>query len=213
VLVIGNIVSNRLLPDWAYVPWNLAVTAVVLVVAGRAVGLAEQGWTRWRVGFRWGLAVVALTALVYVVGLVVVEDLFRDRRVDGGTARMLFETLVRIPLGTVVLEEVACRGALPAVLARRWGVRRAVVVASLLFGLWHVLPAWGIDDVNPVLDRVLGDGWAAQAGGIALAVAGTFGAGLWLSWLRYRSGSLLAPLLAHVGTNSLAYLLAWLVTR
>jgi hypothetical protein len=30
--------------------------------------------------------------------------------------------------------------------------------------------------------------------------------------VRYRSGSLLAPVLAHVGANSLAYAIAWIVT-
>ena len=89
---------------------------------------------------------------------------------------------------------------------------RAVVVSSLLFGLWHVLPSWGIGDVNPVVDDLIGAGWVGRTITVALAVAGTFLAGLWLCFVRYRSGSLLAPVLAHVATNSLAYAIAWTVS-
>lgn len=175
--------------------------------------LAAQGWTRWGAGLRWGGVVAAGTLIVYALGLVISPDLFDDRRVDGGTARLAYETLVRIPLGTVVLEEIAFRGAVPAVVALRWGAVRGYLVASVLFGCWHVLPAWRIDEVNPVLDRVLGRGWAAHASGVTLAVAGTFLAGMWLGWLRARSGSLLTTVLAHTATNSFAYAIAWTVTR
>ena len=50
---------------------------------------------------------------------------------------MLFQVLVRIPLGTVLLEEVAFRGVLPALLGAapairwRWG---PVIGASVAFG-------------------------------------------------------------------------------
>ncbi len=120
--------------------------------------------------------------------------------------------MLAIPFGTVVLEEVAFRGALPAVLAREWTRVRAVVVSSALFGVWHVLPSWSIGDVNPVVDDILGDGWIARLISVGVAVVGTFVVGLWWSFVRYRSGSLLAPVLAHVGTNSLAYAIAWIVT-
>jgi membrane protease YdiL (CAAX protease family) len=46
-----------------------------------------------------------------------------------------------------------------------------------------------------------------------LAVAGTFLAGLWLCYLRARSGSVLAPVLAHAASNSCAYAVAFVVTR
>jgi membrane protease YdiL (CAAX protease family) len=121
--------------------------------------------------------------------------------------------VLAIPLGTVVLEEVAFRGALPAVLAREWTTLRAVVASSALFGVWHVLPSWGIGDVNPVVDDILGDRWIGRLISVGVAVIGTFVVGLWWSFVRYRSGSLLAPVLAHVGTNSLAYAIAWIVTR
>jgi membrane protease YdiL (CAAX protease family) len=45
------------------------------------------------------------------------------------------------------------------------------------------------------------------------AVLATFVAGLVFSWLRLRSGSLVAPVLAHLGTNAITFVVAWAVTR
>ena len=42
------------------------------------------------------------------------------------------------------------------------------------------------------------------------AVAATFLAGLVFSWLRLRAGSLVAPVIAHVATNGVALVTAWL---
>jgi uncharacterized protein len=215
VLAIANIVSNRVLPAWGYVPFSLAVSAIVYVLARRVVTPTEMGLTEWGRGARWGGAVFAVTLVLVATAAATpgLADLFEDRRVGAGAATLGYHALVRIPLGTVVLEELAFRGALPAVLARRWSTVRAYVLASLLFGFWHVLPAWSLGDVNPVADDVLGDGWAGQAAGVGLAVVGTFVGGLLLCFLRHVSGSLLAPALAHLATNSLGYTFAWFITQ
>ncbi|MBV8951398.1 MAG: CPBP family intramembrane metalloprotease [Actinobacteria bacterium] len=62
------------------------------------------------------------------------------------------------------------------------------------------------------------DGWrAASTWGatvlVAAAVAITFAAGVLFCWLRLRSRSLLAPLLAHLATNGAAFVVAWFVVR
>ena len=80
------------------------------------------------------------------------QSAFIDTRIgDADAAQMLFVVLIQIPLGTVVLEEVAFRGVLPALMGAspairwRWG---PVLGASVLFGLWHILPSIGIGDAN-----------------------------------------------------------------
>ena len=131
----------------------------------------------------------------------------RDRRRPGPT-----EALLRVPLGTVVLEEVAFRGVLPAVLAARTTTRNAVLVSQGLFGLWHVLPSLHLADRNEVATDLFGKG-AAVVPVVVVAVVSTAvaGVGLWL--LRRWSGSLAAPMLTHWATNGLGYLLAYLATR
>lgn len=218
LLLVGNVVSNRVVPRGLYVPWNLTVAAAVLAVALAAghrrdeLGLAG-GARAWR----WTALAVGAVALVLVTGatLGATQDLFVDRRVTAtGWAEVLYETLVRIPLGTVVLEEVAFRGALPALLTRWYRERpfRGDLAASALFGLWHVLPAWNVASANPVARDLL-SGAAARPISVTGAVLGTTAVGLVLCWLRRRAGSLAAPIGAHVASNSIAYLLAYLVTR
>jgi len=200
-------------PGEFYVPLNLAMAAIVFAVARTVTTPAAMGFKEWARGARWGLAVVAIGFGCYLVALAspLLNGLFSDSRVSGGAATLFYETFVRIPLGTVVLEEVAFRAALPAVFTLWMTPLRAVVLSSLLFGFWHVLPSLQLGAVNPVLGGMLGEGVLGTLAGVAFAVAGTFLAGLWLCFLRYRSGSVLAPLIAHVGSNSIAYAMAWFV--
>jgi membrane protease YdiL (CAAX protease family) len=212
VLVIGNILSNRVAPAVLYVPLNLATATVVFLVARDLVTTWEMGFRNWSKGARWGIVVMLIGLALYLTAAVLpwFEDLFHDRRVKGGIVRMFYEAFVRIPFGTVVLEEVAFRGVLPAVFAKYMSTFRAAVVASILFGFWHVLPSLNLSEVNPFFEWLLGDGIAGKIGGVAIAVFGTFLAGLWLSFLRLRSGSLLAPIIAHWASNAGAYVLAWI---
>jgi CAAX protease family protein len=211
-LLIGNLLSNRVMPAALYVPTNLVTAAAVLYLALRVASPRDMGMSRWASGARWGLAVTAIGLTFFLVGLLLpwTEGLFHDRRVGGGVARLFYEVFVRIPLGTVLLEEVAFRGALPAVFGKYVSTFRAVVVSSALFGLWHVLPSLNLADVNPVFEGLLGSGVAAKIGGVSIAVVGTFLAGLWLCFLRYRSGSILAPMIVHVASNAGGYAFAFL---
>lgn len=217
VLAVSNAVSNRLLPAALYVPWNVGVAAAVLVVAVRLDHrrLTELGLGRDRLGagLRVGGLVVALTIAVYLVAVAVpaTRTLFEDRRVEGlSGAGVLYRSLVRVPLGTVVLEEVAFRGVLPAMLVARLGRNGGVALAAGLFGLWHVLPSIGLGDMNPVVDDVFGGAGTVVVSTAAVVATAAAGVALW--WLRDRSGSLAAPMLAHWSTNGLGYLLAYLVT-
>ena len=215
MLAVANLMSNRLLPDAAYVPWNLAIAAMCVLIARPAATRAELGFAQWRSGAAWGAALFILTTglLLLAVTMPAFNNLYHDRRVGSGWSTMFYQTVVRIPLGTVVLEETAFRGVLPGLLSKRFGLLRGSFVASLLFGLWHVLPALGLNKVNPTMTKLFGEGAAGIAVAVLFAVIGTFVGGLWWCWIRYRSGSVLATMIAHVATNSVAYAIAWFVTR
>ena len=82
--------------------------------------------------------------------------------------------------------------------------RRAVVVTSVVFGFWHVPPA---------LSDASGKSTIAAAGVVAGTIAVTTVAGVLFAWLRLRSGSLVAPILGHIATNSFAYVGALVALR
>ncbi len=167
------------------------------------VGLARD---RMRAGLVYGGAVLAVVALgLLVIGLIpATSDFLRDDRVQVSTGAMLFEVLVAVPFGTVLLEELAFRGTLLGLLQRRTSTLVAVGVSSLIFGLWHIPGV--VNDAQSVTG-------VGTAGAVAGTVAATTIAGIGFAWLRLRSGSLLAPMLAHVATNSLTFAAAWLVSR
>ncbi|MBK9970473.1 MAG: CPBP family intramembrane metalloprotease [Acidimicrobiaceae bacterium] len=159
MLVVANLMSNRVIPAGPYVPWNLAVAASA-VLAARGATMEEMGFTEWRRGAAWGGVLFLLTAGVLALGVTMpaFNEMYHDRRVSGGTATWLYQAFIRIPFGTAALEETAFRAVLPAVFAVRWGVLRGCVAASVCFGLWHVLPALNLNEVNPTAARMFGSG-------------------------------------------------------
>ncbi len=204
VLVATNLIENWLLPD-GDVLRGLIVTAVLVGLAWwGGLTAAELGLARasWATGLRWGMAGAALVVGGYAIALAIPTvrtSLTQD--VDTSATHALATALLVIPLATVIPEELAFRGLLWGLLRRQHGTTIATVVSSLLFGLWHVLPALGGGAANDAVIDVVGDG----AVGTTLRVLGTVlftaGAGMVFCELRRRSDSLLAPILLHWAVN------------
>ena len=200
VLTVHNLAGNLLAPARYYVPGNLAVAAVVLGLA-RAAGAGGEELGMSPAALPGGLAVGLAGAGVVLAALAAAgartRPLLADGRMAGVGARgTAYRALVRIPLGTVALEEVAFRGALPAL--------AGPVVACALFGLWHVVPTVAALDAN---------GMARSSLLVAGAVLFTAAAGGVLYGLAAATGSLLAPALVHLAANSGATVAAYRVLR
>jgi membrane protease YdiL (CAAX protease family) len=125
----------------------------------------------------------------------------------------MFQALVEVPFGTVLLEEVAFRAVLFSMLARRYGVVWAIVWSALIFGLWHVLPSIGTHEQNAALGKVAGQGLRGNIVAVSLSVLGTAVAGVLFNGLRLLSGSLLAPMGLHWATNGMGYFFSWFIIR
>lgn len=80
-----------------------------------------------------------------------------------------------------VAEELFFRGAMFAALLRRWGIRTAVIVPSLIWAIMHVQYGW----------------WD---------VALIAGSGVLLAMVRWKSGSLYLPVGLHAAWNLLVTL-------
>jgi uncharacterized protein len=220
-LVVSNVVANRVIPSWAYVPWNCGVAALLLVTAirfdGRSfddIGLAARKVPN---GLRWGGALSLGLLGVYLIGMALpfTDGLFQDARGDITFGALMWQVLIVVPLGTVLMEEIAFRGVLPAMFRARCthlsnGALRADLASALLFGFWHVLPSWNTNEVNPVFRDAL-PGPLGRAAAITASVIGTGTAGMAWSWLRNRSDSLAAPMTVHWSLNSLGFILSWIV--
>lgn len=187
------------------------MSASLVALARRAgCGTAELGAEprHLRRALRVGGAGAVIVAISYGALLVNGDgpDVFRDRRVTSlGSRTALSHLLLRIPLGTVLPEEVVFRGVLPALLSssRRPGWFPGAV-ASVLFGLWHVLPSIELARANVAVGRVVGGGMPARA--VTAAVGATTVAGCVLHGLRHWTGHLAAPVAVHLATNVFGFL-------
>jgi membrane protease YdiL (CAAX protease family) len=208
VAIVWNLVGNLVLPGAWYVPANLAVAAGLTATA-RAAGLdwSELGMARERLGRGAAVGAVSMLVVGLAIALLVAVPATRSFFESSDVARddtgeRWFTALVRIPLGTAVFEEVLFRSVLLGALLRLRGRAGAVALSAILFGLWHVVPAW---------ETAEGSGGAVVAA-IVGTVAITTVAGVLFALLRLHARSVLAPVLAHTATNSFAYVAAIVAT-
>jgi len=188
------------------------VCALGLPLVGRTAGLSWNdmglGSGTWRPGLRWAGAEIGLVAVVVAAGaaLPLTRNAFRDTRYQLNLGGALLDALVLIPVGTVLLEEVAFRGVLWGLLRRARGTATATAVTSLLFGLWHALPSLGLASANQAISGTVGSGRSAELVTVLATMGFTALAGVVFCELRRRSGSLLAPAGLHWAVNGLAVL-------
>ncbi len=212
LLASVTLLNNAAAPD-LYVLWACAAIGGLVLLA-RADGLHRRDWGFGPITGRAARAAAVLAAVIAVAMLVGtqlpgISTAYEDQRVAGmGAGEVAFAALIRVPVGTALLEEVAFRGVLLAMLTRRYGTAWGVVGSSVAFGTWHLLPSLDLAAGNAAIGSTLGAHPLASAG-IAMVAAGLAGALLCL--LRIRYDHLIAPLAVHVTTNSVGYLLAWLM--
>lgn len=208
-----HLVDHRRLPPARQVPAHAAVgPAAVLVALLLGADRDTLGLDPRRVpaglvaGFQ--AAAVTVVSVAVAANVPALEPFFADPRVAGATdAEVRHKALVEIPVGTVFYEELVFRSALLGLALDELPARQAVLLTSGLFGLWHVLPA--LEDRNHN-EAVASYPLVATIGP---TVASTALAGLWLSRLRLRSGSVVAPMLAHLASNVSALVAASVVSR
>ena len=218
-LLLLNVVNNRVAPQEHYLLWSFG-GSVVLIAFGLLDGSSWTdlglSWRYWLPGLAWALASIGLVTLVYVVGALIkrTREAFHDERMaqmSGG--HLAFQALIEVPFGTVLLEEIAFRSVLLAMLVRRFGLVWGVALSALLFGLWHILPSIGTHEQNPALGSVAGSGWRGNLIAVTLSVITTTVAGVLFAGLRLASGSVLAPMGFHWATNGLGYAFSWVLIR
>lgn len=214
VLALTNLLAHFTTP-WANVAVvPAAAVGLLVLVRARGLGWSEIGLGRehWRSGAGYAIAAVALVGTVIAVGALLpwTRPMFLNNNY-ATLSGALVASMIIIPLQTVIPEELAFRGVLHGALTRAWGFRGVAAAGSLLFGLWHVATSMGLTASNVGFTRILGGGVLGMAAGVLGAVLATAAAGFVFTWLRRRSGSLIAPIALHWSLNGLGALAAALV--
>ena len=131
-------------------------------------------YTRYVVGgFLFSMAIQFVSASVGTSTKLPIEALFHNQR----TALLLMLMAVTI---APVVEETIFRGYIYPVFARSFGVGASIILTGTLFGMMHAPQLWG--------------GW----GQIALLIV----VGIVFTYVRSRTGTVLASFLMHVGYNA-----------
>lgn len=177
---------------WRRHPLAQAVYGTALVAITRApLGLRPTAlWS----GLRTGLAVAGAVAAGVAAGAAIpkVRAAMAERDLPQRPVHWLG---VEIPLGTVWSEETAFRGALAALAAEAFGSTGGRFLQALTFGLTHIPDARGTGE--PVLPTVAATGLAGWV----------------FALLAERSGSVVAPMLAHLAINEAGAIAALAVQR
>ncbi len=215
LLGVTAILVGTVVPAWAYPLVNTAVAVALVAIA------LSAGATATAVGLVLGRRTVLAAAIglvsvaaVLAIGwaLPPIREVFTASPAASITsADLLWAVLIRVPLGTVLLEEVAFRGVLPALLGadgRRWSWK-PVLGASGLFGLFHIFPALRQGQCDELAVHSLFCPAGPVLGPAAVMIMAV-GLGVLLCLVRHIGGGLLAPFVVHAAANSAGYLLAWL---
>jgi membrane protease YdiL (CAAX protease family) len=214
VLAATNLVAHFTTPWASIATVPAAAIGLLILIRRRGLGWTELGLGRahWRTGAGYALAAVGVVLSVIAIGALLpwTRPMFMNNNY-ATISGALIASMVVIPLQTVIPEELAFRGVLHGALERAWGFRGVAAAGSLLFGLWHIATSLGLTSSNVGFTRLFGGGVLGTVAGVVLAVVATGAAGFVFTWLRKRSGSLLAPIALHWSLNGMGALAAALV--
>jgi membrane protease YdiL (CAAX protease family) len=130
------------------------------------------------------IAIAVLGSLIKQAGPTPFDEFFKAKQ----TVFMLMAFGILV---APLVEETVFRGFLYPVAARQFGIMPGIVLTGILFGGFHAMQLWGA--------------W----GQIALLVL----VGIVLTWVRARTGSVLAGFLMHVAYNSTLFAATFLGTH
>ena len=137
--------------------------------------------------FAVGMWLIALALLVAWIQLLIWLEI--DSLVPPETAREVIDqaggniviTLLLVGVAGPIAEEIFFRGFVLTGLLKRFGVRKSLLISSLVFGLFHIDPG---------------------------AIVPTFALGLALGWVYLKTGSIWPAMFAHGLHNTVAVLIA-----
>jgi uncharacterized protein len=145
----------------------------------------------------------AAGAVFAAAAVPVTRGFFADQRADAVAGGGLARSLAWITFASVPPEELTYRSALLGLRLGDGSPAGAVAWSSAWFGLSHILPTLATMHRTAVHQH-LAQRPLRQAAFVSGNVAVTSAAGAAFAWLRLRSGSVLAPLLAHAALNGSA---------
>jgi membrane protease YdiL (CAAX protease family) len=188
-------VTNGVFVGITYTIGGLVSIALIYAVITRlrkrpfraTIGLTGQGRV-WLAAFGAVLLGGVMDALTLALHKPLIPSVLASMYIGVASAAAMFVFAVIV---TPLVEELLFRGVLYPVVARSFGTLASIMFVSVVFALLHVV-TYGLD---------------------TYVIAQTLVAGLYLTWLRARTGSLRASVAAHAALNLYATLEAIVVVN
>jgi membrane protease YdiL (CAAX protease family) len=164
------------------------------------IGLAKS---HLKAGVLLALKLTIIYSLFLLVIFLIDRSLFKDSRYHHPIGTALYAVLLILPAKTILFEELAFRGIVPALINKVSNVKSAILYSSLIFGAWHLTTALGVKS------DFTSHGFRIPSVVVLLIIfVITSVAGYILCYLRYKSDSLVTPLILHWFINASAVILA-----
>ena len=128
-------------------------------------------------------------------------ETFMDERHNKEIIHVLYSVFIGLPLLTVLFEELLFRGVLLSLFLKKYSQIWSVIFSSLAFGFWHLLSAQNLNSAPKETP-----GFLIVIGTIIFTTLG----GMFFSWLRITSKSLVAPIIFHWTINATGIILAYM---
>ncbi|HEX7319291.1 MAG TPA: type II CAAX endopeptidase family protein [bacterium] len=218
-LILYNNVVN-LIPPAVHARLYVGLNVLVLIILW---SYAHRYWNfrpadaGIRAGGFWtslglGICLAAIIIIPFYIALVILPKIgislpaiHLDEVDQEGLIRRL---LVRIPVGTVLFEEMLFRGIFLGLLLREQNRPRALIVSSFVFGVWHIVPALKVMFRNFGVSSIL-----PGIGMFILGIIGAVIAGYVFGWVRIRKNNIIGPVIAHLLINDTALVLIYFMWR
>lgn len=196
LVVVGGV--HRVLYDLASLVLLLALGGwLVLSRELASLGVHRQNLARsimWGTVLGLGLATPPLVFFAFPVLLA--GPVHYPSIAEMTTMGLLWELLVRVPIVTVLLQELVFRGLLQRQFTLSLGSWRGILVTNAFFSAWHLVIAWDAVSQQQVALSFL-PSWVFHFLGYVGALAVVWAGGVVLSLLRWRTDNLAGPVVTH----------------
>lgn len=207
ILLYGTVLA-RLVPKRFHIILNLFVAAIAIILGyGFGLNAYAMGIDVRHIGS--GIVVAIVASLIITVATVIVATIpplrrffIGDNLAKASGKLITFEAAIRIPFSTALVEEVLFRGVLLGLFIAHYDTLFALILSSLVFGLWHIFPTITSLEQNDAAAKLVGAKKRRTAAGIFGAVAVTSLAGFIFGWLRILANSIIAPWIVHWSINA-----------
>jgi membrane protease YdiL (CAAX protease family) len=200
LLGYNSLVSLSRIPElWAFFA-NLGLGGALLLLTRRIAlsseeaGLRAQSFLK-KLGLGIGIGIVVFAGVVLAISA---ADANKFGAVEASKYEgwgLLLKLAIYIPIGTALVEEFAFRGVLLGVWQRVTARWKAVVGSSIIFSVWHI---------PSTLGTIPTESWSAGSTlkDVVIAMVGTLLLGLFLGFLRLRTGAIWAGVPLHAAFNA-----------